>query len=464
MRSAIRNFSFVLGALLATRSANAQTFPADNVWKPLTQGGVPIGDPTGDAPNERDIVGDAANPAAFVHQDASYFYFRLRVNAKPIKNDDTFEPFGWGCAVEADTDLQTYEFFAVVNGIINTGPLGQPDSVDWLWNQTTTARDSVADDAEVIVASFPRATHARSLLASSMFSNNDDWFVDWAIPLDTIRTGGNGAPGIPDGTTLRVACGTSNNARNYGADPAAGSTPNSDATLENTWSDPVTCGSGGCSPVADSDGDGITDDLEGTLGTDPQNPDSDGDGLTDLDETTPPGGGPLAKVDTDGDGTIDALDLDSDGDSLLDSQEGKQDVDADGIPNFRDVDDDADTILTKDEVTDAQKPGATDDVDNDGSKNWYDPDSDGDGRLDAQEGRADGNGNQLPAYLDPGELGTSGGAADGGPLPPLPTDDQGVLEGGGLSCRAAPSAVSAAPIALAALAVFAARYRRRRTT
>jgi hypothetical protein len=35
----------------------------------------------------------------------------------------------------------------------------------------------------------------------------------------------------------------------------------------------------------DSDDDGLSDTLEGTLGTDPNNPDSDNDGLTDYEET-----------------------------------------------------------------------------------------------------------------------------------------------------------------------------------
>lgn len=56
----------------------------------------------------------------------------------------------------------------------------------------------------------------------------------------------------------------------------------------------------------DRDGDGLTDEEEGNLGTDPDNPDSDGDGLSDGDE-----------VDL---GT-DPLDPDSDGDGIPDGDE-----------------------------------------------------------------------------------------------------------------------------------------------
>ncbi len=51
----------------------------------------------------------------------------------------------------------------------------------------------------------------------------------------------------------------------------------------------------------DSDHDGLTDEEERALGTDPLNPDTDGDGLTDYDEVKVFGTDPL-NPDTDGDG------------------------------------------------------------------------------------------------------------------------------------------------------------------
>ncbi|MEZ4320265.1 MAG: hypothetical protein R3F61_22490 [Myxococcota bacterium] len=69
----------------------------------------------------------------------------------------------------------------------------------------------------------------------------------------------------------------------------------------------------------DSDGDGLTDELEAVLGTDPDDPDSDGDGVSD---------GIDGSADSDGDGLIDALDVDSDDDGLPD---GLEDLDGDGL-------------------------------------------------------------------------------------------------------------------------------------
>lgn len=63
-----------------------------------------------------------------------------------------------------------------------------------------------------------------------------------------------------------------------------------------------------CAPLAegvlDSDGDGLSDEVERMLGTDPFNPDTDNDGLTDYEEVCIYGTDPL-NPDTDGDGYLD---------------------------------------------------------------------------------------------------------------------------------------------------------------
>lgn len=58
----------------------------------------------------------------------------------------------------------------------------------------------------------------------------------------------------------------------------------------------------------DSDQDGLTDEAEVKLGTNPNNPDTDGDGLTDREEAKVYGTDPLT-VDTDGDGYPDGAEI-----------------------------------------------------------------------------------------------------------------------------------------------------------
>src|SRR5262249_45541327 len=62
--------------------ARAQAPDFDTVaWTPLDCG---AGDPAGDeTPSAVDLVGDAAHLSAYTAHDASYVYFRLRVNGDP---------------------------------------------------------------------------------------------------------------------------------------------------------------------------------------------------------------------------------------------------------------------------------------------------------------------------------------------------------------------------------------------
>ncbi|MBI2373990.1 MAG: thrombospondin type 3 repeat-containing protein [Deltaproteobacteria bacterium] len=154
--------------------------------------------------------------------------------------------------------------------------------------------------------------------------------------------------------------------------------------------------------AADSDGDGLRDDIERCeLGTNPNNPDSDADSINDFIESN---GG--TRINTDGTGLIDALDTDSDEDTVPDLTEGNVQTDNDTIPDFRDADDDGDTITTAVEQADGNIYGQN--PDNDTRPNRVDTDSDGDGKLDSVELRGDLDGDGIPNYLDPNEIDPNG--------------------------------------------------------
>ncbi|HEV8322400.1 MAG TPA: hypothetical protein VG389_12360 [Myxococcota bacterium] len=143
--------------------------------------------------------------------------------------------------------------------------------------------------------------------------------------------------------------------------------------------DGAVMGSDAAPPANDQDEDFIPDQLEGS------------------DEMPP--------TDTDGDGTPDYLDDDSDNDTISDLQEGLRDTDAgnpdpaaqDGVPDFRDHDSDGDGIPDDVDAGDADLATAPVDTDMDGAPDYRDLDSDADGLADAAE---DPNGN---GTVDPGE-------------------------------------------------------------
>ena len=132
----------------------------------------------------------------------------------------------------------------------------------------------------------------------------------------------------------------------------------------------------------DTDGDGTQNSYD---------LDSDGDTIPDATETA---------SDTDADGIFDFLDLDSDGDGIPDQTEGIVDTDGDGLPNYLDLDSDSDTISDTIE-------GIVD-TDGDGTPNYLDLDSDEDGYSDTIEGSVnDSDSDGIVDYIDPREAGYS---------------------------------------------------------
>ena len=94
-------------------------------------------------------------------------------------------------------------------------------------------------------------------------------------------------------------------------------------------------------------------------------------------------GGIPTPRNSDDDPIIDALDEDSDNDTLPDAQEGRIDSDEDGLFNYQDPDDDNDSLPTQLEVLLTGNLGM--DVDGDSRANYLDLDADGDGTNDSDE-------------------------------------------------------------------------------
>jgi MYXO-CTERM domain-containing protein len=108
--------------------------------------------------------------------------------------------------------------------------------------------------------------------------------------------------------------------------------------------------------VMDSDGDGLSDELEAHLGSNPKDKDSDDDGVLDGDEPNP-------SDDADGDGQINLVDPDSDGDGLFDGTElglGCDNADTDKSQKHCTADGDMGKTKTNPLLADSDGGGAKD--------------------------------------------------------------------------------------------------------
>lgn len=149
----------------------------------------------------------------------------------------------------------------------------------------------------------------------------------------------------------------------------------------------------------DTDGDGIPDEEEAQLGTDPENADTDGDGLTDGEEVNQYNTDPLV-ADTDEDGCDDGEEVNAYGTDPL-----KADTDGDGINDC-------------DEINEYNTDPTKADTDGDGLSDYEevmehntDPnnaDSDGDGFNDGEEVEmgTDPGSNEDPVFIKSKDLGT----------------------------------------------------------
>ncbi len=138
----------------------------------------------------------------------------------------------------------------------------------------------------------------------------------------------------------------------------------------------------------DTDGDGTLNSLD---------PDSDGDGLSDADEA---GDADLSTVprDSDGDRTPDFEDTDSDNNGIPDASESSSDPDGDGRSNVIDLDDDGDGLPDARELRGMTMPPL--DSDFDGLPDHLDVDSDGDTITDGDDLDVDTDLDMTADFLD----------------------------------------------------------------
>ncbi|MFF2481384.1 carboxypeptidase regulatory-like domain-containing protein [Paenibacillus sp. NPDC058071] len=213
------------------------SFPSSSQFVALTLNGSPVADPVKDvSPDETDIVGSAAFPAAYYAYDGINIYFRLRLSTDP-RFKSAFRNFAWGVLFDTDNNPSTYEWELVVNGL--------GSSVDLIRN-TVQIANAFTDQAEgtdgkgapnisTEICNFDIA-RAQATGDGSTFGSHENFFIDWLIPASSLLA----ALGITSQSTLRFAFFTATNNNNFNKDFTNG-TPQ---VLSQAFCDPVTIAGG----------------------------------------------------------------------------------------------------------------------------------------------------------------------------------------------------------------------------
>ena len=199
-------------ALLAfAPAAMAQVPDFDAVaWQPL---GAGVSEPAGDeSPSAVDLVGDAAHAPAFAAHDASFLYFRYRVNGDPAGSGG-FHSYAWNMLLQVPSGNPfQYQYELSVNG--------KSDTVE-IWANTSAMDVDFSplfnDPAEVqlfsqAAGSVPLARHL--VAGDSTFDGDADYFVDVAFPVATLVAKGIIATAADLDATLFFPA-TATNANNY---------------------------------------------------------------------------------------------------------------------------------------------------------------------------------------------------------------------------------------------------------
>ncbi len=182
-----RVIAIAVGLLVARAApARAQDFPPDADWEPFHCGDAAMFDDVGDEPgavDERDLVGDEGQPAAFHYSDADYAYLRLRLEQDPDDGSGNLTPYAWGFEFDTDGDRSTYEVLVIASGIDQT--------VSVYSNETVTIDNDPTDPADdPPVAFYDWADVGRTVAAGSSFGGDGDTYLDMAVLWDDLETAG----------------------------------------------------------------------------------------------------------------------------------------------------------------------------------------------------------------------------------------------------------------------------------
>jgi len=186
--------------LLPAIVLDAHAWPSADQWNAIYRDGEPIQDDISDTSGSRNVVADTTHAAAFLSNDGTYMYFRMRLDDDPsgTGGQGLLQSFGWGFEVDVDQDAGDYEWLFMVDGVGTEG-------ID-LWQNTVQGTlGDPSDKSEVLHTTIPLAGNFQVSEADTAFNGDPDYFFDFRFPYSTFKT----ASGLTDNTPVRFFEGSS---------------------------------------------------------------------------------------------------------------------------------------------------------------------------------------------------------------------------------------------------------------
>lgn len=184
----------------------------------MYKGAALLQDPSGDAAGAKNVVSDLTHDAAYIFNDGTYIYFRLRLDQDPSGHggQGALIPAGWGVELDTNRNPGNYEWLFMVDGISST-------EVVTLWQNTVQGTlGDASDKPEILQASIPLLGNYQISPADTAINGDPDYFLDWRFPAATFKQ----ASGLSDSSPIRLFWGSSSSANNLtksGADLVGGS-------------------------------------------------------------------------------------------------------------------------------------------------------------------------------------------------------------------------------------------------
>lgn len=197
--------TFILLLLAAFLGLGVNAFadwPTDAQWIPVRKSASLLQDPSGDAAGSRNVVSTTTQAAAFLWNDGTYIYFRLRLDVNPTPsgtNSGLLDAFGWGVDIDTNRDAVNYEWQVMVDGI------SRPEVIELRQNTVQGTAGDPSDQPELMVLSIPVSGNIRVLAADSSVNGSLDYFLDFRLSYASFKS----STGLNDSSPIRLFYGAS---------------------------------------------------------------------------------------------------------------------------------------------------------------------------------------------------------------------------------------------------------------